>query len=242
MQKQKLTDTLFLTIQATYTAFEIGLFHNATCIDTVKEDKILASKDFIKVLESLLCRNNTSVKDLDCVVVNQGPGLFSVLRSILTFANGLNFATGLPLVGVDGITAFLYEHTHSDLPVTVALLNAFNNDVYFGIKCSDRTLTTGYNTITHVLAMIDKEYHKQPIHFIGNGVELYRADIIAQFSDYAHIPDNLADMVSIEQIGRMGLERWHAHETSDQLLPLYLKQHPAQASLKKNVADSSTPV
>ncbi len=39
----------------------------------------------------------------------------------------------------------------------------------------------------------------------------------------------------------MGLQQWYQQEFSNQLFPLYLKQHPAQASLEKNVSDPLTP-
>ncbi len=76
MQKQKLTPEFFLAFQATYDNYEIGLFDQLDCIDMVQEDKILASRNFILLLESLLRRNNVSLEDLNFIAVNQGPGYF----------------------------------------------------------------------------------------------------------------------------------------------------------------------
>lgn len=227
----------FLAIQATYDNFEIGLFDQMTCIDMVQEDKMLASKDFVPLLESLLHRHQVGLENINFIAVNQGPGLFSALRSILVSANGLSFARHLPLVGVDGLKALLCEHTDPTFPITVALLNAFNNEVYYAIKDTHEIIDAGYKTISAVLDMLHARYQGKKVRFIGNGTELYRTNIVAQFSDYACIPDPLPQTASIQQIGMLGLQKWGRQEVSDQLLPLYLKQHPAQVALEKKTLD-----
>ncbi len=78
-------------------------------------------------------------------------------------ANGLSFARNLPLVGVDGLKAFLYEYTNVMFPITVGLLNAFNNDVYFAIEHNNEIIATGYNTISIVLDMLYVRYQEQKI-------------------------------------------------------------------------------
>jgi len=237
MQKQKLTDQFFLAIQATYDNFEIGLFNQTTCIDTVQEDKTRVSKDFISFLESLLRRNQVNLEKINFIAVNQGPGLFSALRSVIVSANGLNFACQIPLIGIDGLKALLSEYTNPDFPITVALLNAFNKEVYYGIEHNDEIIYAGYNTISAVLDMIHSRYPGDMIRFIGNGTELYRANISAQFSDNVFIPDSLPQAVSIEHIGVLSLQKWSQQEISNQLFPLYLKQHPVQIALEKKTVD-----
>jgi len=242
MQKPKLVPTYFLTIQATYNNFEIGLFEQLNCVDLIQEDKILASKNFVSLLESLLRRNQCNLENLNFIAVNQGPGLFSALRSVIVSANALSFARQIPLVGIDGLKALLYEYTNQTFPVTVALLNAFNNDVYFAIAHNNEIIATGYNTLSIVLDALYDDYQEQTIHFIGNGVDLYRAHILAKFLHYAYMPNPLPQTTSITQVGIMGLQKWHKQEVSNQLFPLYLKQHPAQAALEKNASGSLTPV
>lgn len=234
MQKQKLVDNFFLAIQATYENFEIGLFNQMSCIDRIQEDKMLASKKFIPLIDSLLRRNQIGLENISFIAVNQGPGLFSALRSIITSANALSFARKIPLVGIDGLKALICEHTDQTFPITVALLNAFNNEVYFAVEYNNEIVATGYNPVAIVLDMLHDRYPGQTIRFIGNGTMLYRTNVLDKFLHYAYIPDPLPQTVSLEQVGLMGLSKWHKQEISDQLLPLYLKQHPAQIALEKN--------
>jgi tRNA threonylcarbamoyl adenosine modification protein YeaZ len=235
MQKQKLETQFFLAMQATYEYVEIGLFDQTDCIDVIQEDKMRASKNFVVLLESLLRRNQTTLESVGFIVVNQGPGLFSALRSVIASANGLSFAQKLPLVGVDGLKAFLDEHANQHYPITVALLNAFNHEVYYGIEFNNEIIAAGYNTISAVLEMLHLQYQGTTIRFIGNGAELYHANILAQFSDHAYISDQLPQMVSIRHVGIMGLQKSHKQEFTDQLFPLYLKQHAAQVALEKKI-------
>ena len=79
-----------------------------------------------------------------------------------------------------------------------------------------------------------EQYPEQRIRFIGNGTELYRASIVAQFAQYAFIPEPLPQTVSLQQVAQIGLQKWQQQEISNQLFPLYLKLHPAQVSLEKN--------
>ncbi len=241
MQKQKLVPKFFLAIQATYDKFEIGLFEQTNCIDVIQEDKMLASKKFILLLESLLRRNQVSLDDLNFIAVNQGPGLFSALRSIIVSANGLSFARQLPLVGVDGLKALLSENINSTFSITVALLNAFNNEVYFAIEHDNEIVTIGYNPVATFLDMLHDRYQEQTIRFLGNGVELYRTQIDAKFLHYAYIPNSLPQTVSLQEVGKIGLQKWYQQEISNQLFPLYLKQHPVQLSLEKKGLDPLTP-
>lgn len=234
MQKQKLIPEFFLAIQATYDNFEIGLFDHTGCVDMVKEDKMLASKNFILLLESFLRRNQISLENIAFIAVNQGPGLFSALRSIITFVNGLSFALQLPLVGVDGLKALVYEYTNPAFPITVGLLNAFNNDVYFVVEYAGEIVAIGYEPILLFLGKLYEHYPEQAIRFIGNAAELYRSHIVDQFLQYACIPDPLPQTVSMQQVAQVGLQKWQQQDISNQLFPLYLKLHPVQVSLEKN--------
>ena len=121
----------YIAIQNTYHIFEMALFINNQLHDQIHEDKRHTSSLFIPLLEQLLNRNNISLSSLDFCAVNCGPGPFSTLRSIIASANGLYFATKIPLIGIDGLDATFTEYYQSQYHYTIILLNAFNNDVYY---------------------------------------------------------------------------------------------------------------
>ena len=214
----------FLAVQHTYQSIEIGLFADKHLRAKVTEDKIHASKNFIPLLNNFLKDHQLALHDLSFIAANQGPGPFTTLRVVISSVNGLGFASGIPLVGVDGLAAFLDEQGNKNTPTTVALLNAFAQDVYFGIQqgSSRRTGCAQGDALLAEIADISSS-----ILFVGNAVEMYRSKIEKIFGDRAIIPQPLAEHPTLQQIGINALTQWNNQESTKQLLPLYLKQYSA---------------
>jgi tRNA threonylcarbamoyl adenosine modification protein YeaZ len=218
----------FLALQNTYQAIEVVLFDAQKSLDTLEISKFDANKELINSINTLLERNNLTLNQLDFIAANQGPGPFTTLRVVIATINGISFATGKPLVGVDGLAAFLAENYRSEFPLTVALLNAFNNDVYYGIQQSDALLSTGSSNVYIFLQELHTKFPEQPIRFIGNAVELYRTAIITTFNEFAIIEAHIPELISTAFIGLTGLAHWHNNQNvSRKLQPLYLKQFSA---------------
>jgi len=221
--------TKFISIQNTYQTLELGLFDNTALVDIRSTKNQQASREFIPLLQDLFKRNNQSLQKLSCMVVNQGPGPFSTLRVVIASVNGISFATNIPLVGIDGLDSFIMQYSDLSYPYTVVLLNAFNYDVYFALQQPGQPTTKGYKKIDQLLRELVKIIPRQTIRFLGNATQLYQDRIREQFNNRAHIPSPLPSSCSIEQIARMGLQKWKKQEgIANQLFPLYLKQYPPQ--------------
>lgn len=216
----------YLSIQNTYTHLEMALFQDSQLINCVAEDKIRASKNFVLLIDSLLKEHHIKFSDLSFLAVNQGPGPFTTLRVVIASVNGLSYATKIPLVGVDALDALLFEHESELYPNTVALLNAFNQDVYFGVSRAGQTnAPKGYKNIGTFLQELQASIPNQTVRFVGNGAELYHKEITASFGAHAYIPTPMPQTASVNQIGIMGLEQWNKQENvTQELYPLYLKQ------------------
>lgn len=216
----------FLSIQNTYTQVEMALFQDGQLINWVTEDKLRASKNFVLLIAGLLQEHQIKFSDLAFLAVNQGPGPFTTLRVVIASVNGLSYATKIPLVGIDALDALIYEHQNNVHPNTIALLNAFNQDVYFGISNPELTgVKKGYKNIGILLQELDAAFPDKSIRFIGNGAELYSKEILGTFGARAYIPNPMPQTASIQQIGVMGLSQWEKQENVlQELYPLYLKQ------------------
>jgi len=218
--------TKFISIQNTYQTLELGLFGDAALIDIRSTGNQQASKEFIPLLQDLLGHNNQSLRELSCMVVNQGPGPFATLRVVIASVNGISFATNIPLVGIDGLDSFIMQYSDFSYPYTVVLLNAFNYDVYFALQQPGQPTIKGCKKIDQLLRELVKTIPCQTIRFLGNATKLYQDRIREQFNNRVHIPSPLPSSCSIEQIARMGLQKWKKQKgITSQLLPLYLKQY-----------------
>lgn len=221
MQKQKI-DPLYLILHSDYDSVFCGLFQGNTHLATVREHKIKASKNLMLMLVTLLEQRSILWSDLAFIGVNQGPGPFTTLRVVITTVNGILFSHNTPLVGVDGLQAFLteYEQPHG---LVVVLQNAFNNDIYFGIKHSDGTTQTGWEFNATFLQTLHTNYPDMPITFVGNGTTMHQERIINLFP-HAHIPELIPATANLTTIASCALTQWNQElSTQEPLLPLYLK-------------------
>jgi len=120
--------------------------------------------------------------------------------------------------------AFLAEFNSPLFPYTIALFNAFNKDVYFGIK-TPTSEEIGYKNGEQLLIELSKQLNQHQVRFIGSGTKLLHPLLVTYFKDRAYIPDPIPMSASIEQIGRVGLSQFLTQQgVTRQLNPLYLKK------------------
>ncbi|MCK4517964.1 hypothetical protein KAT92_04255, partial [Candidatus Babeliales bacterium] len=111
----------------------------------------------------------------------------------------------------------------------VSLLNAYNNEVHYAVySVAGEKLVLqkpkGYQEINKFLDELGGLAGGQKIFFTGNGAILHKELIFDRFGDQAQEPFALLETCSSEQVGKMGLVRWHAKEgICGELKPLYLK-------------------
>lgn len=210
-------------MQNTYENIEIALFNNVLLLEKEVIDKINASKNLVPKIDMLLKNNNISPQDLAFIGVNKGPGPFTTLRVVITTANALNFALAIPLIGIDGLDAIITEYEDIKWPVTVALLNAYNNDVYYAIE-SNKQIQKGWKNIQELIDQLKSQFINTKIRFIGNGANLFSSLIKENFDTFAYIQEPTPQTCSIEQIAKMSLINWQNKQNiTEQVLPLYLK-------------------
>jgi tRNA threonylcarbamoyladenosine biosynthesis protein TsaB len=217
--------TLFLAVHSTYTTVEIGLFQENKLLAKKVIEHTQASKELIPTIALLLETQGLSLVHLTFIAANQGPGPFTTLRTVIATVNGLAFSTHIPLVGVDSLEALLEEHANLKFPFTVALLNAFGQDVYYAIQ-ENSTITKGTEKASLLLATLMHRYPSETVRFIGNGVRLYSDAIQHVFSANIVLPEPLPDYCSLEFLGQKAYTQWQrAQNVTDQLLPIYLKAY-----------------
>lgn len=213
MQNKEIT---FLVFSTDYDYVQVGLVQHGIVRKEVKEHKFTASKNLMPVILALLAEFDLQWNNLTFLATNQGPGPFTTLRAIITTLNGLSFSTQLPLIGVDGLHALLQE-AHTPQP-TLALLNAFGQDVYYAYH-TPTGITSGWMNIDTFLSHI-QTVTTQPQIIIGNGGHVYKAAIQEVLTD-ATVLEQQAP--TLQAIAHQALRQWHAGEVSELLLPLYLK-------------------
>jgi tRNA threonylcarbamoyl adenosine modification protein YeaZ/ribosomal-protein-alanine acetyltransferase len=90
---------------------------------------------------------------IDRVAVTIGPGTFTGVRIGLSFAKGLALARGLPVIGIDSLSA-IAANEHGDAPLLV-VADARNGEVYAASFDAARQLVSGPRVTTAAGAVAD---------------------------------------------------------------------------------------
>ena len=224
----------FLTIQTTYHATIISLSHDSSLISMLSIDNKQASKILIASIDTLLTEQHSTLHDVECIGVYQGPAPFTTLRTALATVNGLAYVQGIPLVGVDGLKAFVQEYKEQSDRYVLVLLNAFCNDVYFAWY--DKTtnyLQTGCKNAHEYMKELATVYSDGDVIAVGNAISLYTNELQTVFGPHLVIPEPTPQVVSHEVVIQQALQEYRAQHIHKQLMPLYLKQHSAQIVLNQ---------
>lgn len=215
----------YLAISNTYDEVQIALCVDHTIVTHAVINKIYASPLLIPEIDTILTAHNYRLADLSFIVVNVGPGPFTTLRAVLATVNGIQAASCIPLIGINALDALVQEYSDPAHPITIALLNAFNQDVYYAIRDTrSHTYTQGCQNSSEFIATLANYKTDQPIQFLGNGTLLHHDKIIKACGDNIFIPTPMPETCSVGQVARMGLELWNAGgDFSKPLAPHYLK-------------------
>lgn len=87
------------------------------------------TENLLTEVHSLLSKSNTSIQELDLIVVSKGPGSFTGLRIGLSAAKGLSFGANVPLISIPTLDMYAFGFSyfaHWILPV----MDARKNRVY----------------------------------------------------------------------------------------------------------------
>lgn len=215
-----------LAIQNTYDEVQFALMHDTTQIAYNSISKLKASAWLIRELDVMLTASHLTLTDLSYIAANTGPGPFTTLRVVITTINGIAYATGIPLIGIDALHAAAQEWKDAKYPVTAILFNAFGNDVYTLISKKDTPDIYGVFSISDLIARLKTE--SESIRFLGNGALLHKQLIETALEMQAIVPEPTPNYCSLSIIAQMGYEQWISGKMGvSELQPVYLKQHPA---------------
>lgn len=222
----------YIALHGSYNILQLAYCEGGECFAVIKQEDVRASSHLITYLDSLLSQNEVTLQDLDFFVVDYGPGAFTSLRVTIAAVNGLGFAARTRLIPVSGLDALLMQmltvKSHES-QVFVALLNAYNNEVYYKISAPGFVLKQaslqeyGYSSIDSLIQMLHQEFDQDvTILCAGNGANMHASTLKTQFPLLQIQSDLLVP--SIEYIAQLGFEQWMLGNPGvTRITPLYLK-------------------
>ena len=167
-------------------------------------------------------------KDLDRIVVAQGPGSYTGLRIAVATAKTLAHTLKIELVGVPSLLALVPEQVEG---LVIPIMDARRNNVYAGFYQSGQAVRPeAHLPLAEVLEMAGAA--KQSVTFVGETTAF--TEQIKDALPQAAIQSTLPDAATI---GRLGLDL--PAQSIHDFVPNYLKRVEAEENWLKNHQESS---
>lgn len=199
---------------------------------------ITHSQTLMPMIEQLFKNTELSIKDIDAVAVNAGPGSFTGVRIGVAAAKGLAFADKLPCVSVSTLESMAYNMLGAD-GVVCAVMDARCSQVYnalFRVRgmsierlCDDRALAISD------LELELKKYSEK-IYFVGDGADICAKALEKLLSNAEAAPINKRiQTASSTACAAFKLISDGKTMSADELMPTYLRLPQAQRELNKKM-------
>jgi len=220
-----------LSIDTASNLCTVALLEDEQCIkEIIVNDARNHSEKIMPVIEQILQETNLSLKDINLIVCDKGPGSFTGIRigigTVLAFQDSLN----IPCIGISSLEALVYNVKKDGL--ICSLIDAKNNNLYLGLfKLENNEYTQigdfEFRTISELVTLL-KNYDL-PITFVGDGSLVHKDFINAHFKNCLFADKN---ELSSYSLGIAGLNTYKKGiETS--LIPLYLRKSQAERALEE---------
>ena len=110
----------------------VALLENKNCIkEIIVNDARNHSEKIMPVIQQVLQETNLTLKDINLIVCDKGPGSFTGIRigvgTVLAFQDCLS----IPCIGISSLESLAYNVKQDGL--ICSLIDAKNNNVYFGL-------------------------------------------------------------------------------------------------------------
>ena len=182
------------------------------------------------VIEQALEQACLSLKDINLITCDIGPGSFTGIRigigTVLAFRDSLN----IDCIGISSLEALAYNVSNNGL--ICSLIDAKNNNVYFGLfeRQDDELHIIGnfeFKTIDDVISLFKSKIPS--ITFVGDGAVLYKELLQENFPNCNFASKNNLSSFSLGLAGLYNYKK--GIKTS--LIPLYLRKSQAERALEE---------
>jgi len=132
---------LILNIETSTTNCSISLAKDGNVLaSSEKNEGYSHAENLASMVEDLLSKHKLDRKELDAICVGKGPGSFTGLRIGVSFAKGLSFGLGIPLISI-GSLEILLEQAMAEEPkydLYVPTIDARRMEIYCAMFDAER--------------------------------------------------------------------------------------------------------
>ena len=203
--------------------------------------KKVLSSSIIPAIDQMLKRLKITLKDIDGFAIGLGPGSFTSLRVGLATVKAFALTLEKPVVGISSLDVLANNVKDKPVDQVCVIVDARRNMVYASIyekkgDCLDRSSEYMLTALDNVLDQV-----KGNTLFIGDGLSLYRENIVKAYREAAKKHKTSCKPLFTEEkfwyprageLAKIANERFEAKDPDsiEKLVPLYLYPEDCQVS------------
>ncbi len=206
----------------------VAILENEEIIkETNLENGLTHSETLMPIIKSTLEEANISLKDIDLLVVDRGPGSFTGIRIGIATAKALADALNIKTIGVNSLEG-LAMNVESE-GIICSLIDAKRENVFNEIVEKDNgALITkrepSFDNIDILLEEIQSKYNGLTITFVGDGALNYKDKILTKLPSSLFLKNNTLNAKNIAILGAKYID----NDDYFNIEPLYLRKSEAE--------------
>ena len=204
------------------------------------------SENLMPMVENAFSKFNLSLKDIDLLVCDKGPGSFTGIRIGIATVMAFHDSFDIPCVGISSLEALAYNTRNviKNNSYVCSIIDCKNDNCYFALYENkdgifEELIEPQTESIEGALSILDsyckdsiENFENTEITFVGDGCKIYKDKIDHYFSNVMFVDDNMNDLSSYS-LGLAGLAHYNSNIDIGDVLPLYLKKPQAQRLLEE---------
>ncbi|MBF0779641.1 MULTISPECIES: tRNA (adenosine(37)-N6)-threonylcarbamoyltransferase complex dimerization subunit type 1 TsaB [unclassified Granulicatella] len=162
-----------LIIEASNKALSVAVFHQDVCLEHhVQYDTLQHSIHLAPAVDTVLHKAHLDVKQINRIIVSNGPGSYTGLRIGVTFAKTLAYALNIPLYAVSSLAALAQGSIGQKDTLIVPFFDARRQHVYAGMYCNgEAKVQDSYLSFEALLERVCA--YSKPILFVSPDIDVY---------------------------------------------------------------------
>ena len=190
-------------------------------------NKLTHSQTLLPMLDEVIKRTSFEIEDIDAVAVAKGPGSFTGLRIGAATAKGLGLALDKPIIPVPTVDGLAYQLFGTSM-IICPMMDARRKQVYTGFyrfEGSEMKVLKEQCAQSVEDTLIQLREYNEPIVFLGDGVPVYKEEILEKMGDLAIFAPAHANR---QREAAVGTFAQGIYESADEFVPEYLRKSQAE--------------
>lgn len=193
------------------------------------------SENLMPMIKEILNKTNLTLEDIDLIVYDKGPGSFTGLRIGIATVKAFGDSMNLKCIGISSLEALAYNVKTEGL--ICSIIDCKNNNCYFSLyelknNIYKELIPPTVESFDNTIKILNK-FTNLPITFVGSGVNIFNFQNIFQKAILSTDTNNTLNSYHLGLAGFYKYISSNTLETTDNILPLYLKKPQAEINFKK---------